>query len=503
VETEIVALNGASLDLGAGTLTRDGAPVPLRARWFVLLAHLARRLDRVVPKGDLMDAVWPDVTVTEDSLTQAVRDIRVALGDDAGQVLQTVRGRGYCLRARATAAAAMPARAEVPRLALVPFEDRTGLPALAPVIDILCDEVASGLSRFRSLAVLGRASVEAAQRLHPGDPVGMARALRASYVVEGVARRDGEGFLASIRLTDDTGAVVWSESFDCAGDRVLTLRDRVPQGIVRQLSTSVEVEAGARAARRPTDSLTAFEYYARAVSELRVFLDSANRAALVSLQKAIDADPNFGPAYTLKAQAELATNNFGFAPAAVHERALALARQGALLSPQDGRCQSTLGWVLLFLRQYETAERTVQLALRLNPLDPETLSDSAVVALCRGRFEEALDLADRALELNPLPPPYYETTRCEALYMLGRYEEAVASMSRLPELNGWRSLFMAVLQMKCGRLDEARRFRARALTLLPPGEDWPACFARAWHHEHAEHSARLGADLRAVLALGD
>ena len=48
-------------------------------------------------KQELLDAVWPDVMVTEASLSQAVHDVRRALGDEAGQVLRTVSRRGFLL----------------------------------------------------------------------------------------------------------------------------------------------------------------------------------------------------------------------------------------------------------------------------------------------------------------------------------------------------------------------------------------------------------------------
>jgi DNA-binding winged helix-turn-helix (wHTH) protein/tetratricopeptide (TPR) repeat protein len=498
----VVMLNGVRLDPEAGTLARAGQTLPLRARSFALLCHLARHAGAVLCKSELMDAVWPDVIVSEDSLTQAVRDIRVALGDDAGTVLQTVRGRGYLLVADAAPPATPAGAAAPPRLALVPFEDRTASPDLAPVIDLLCDEIAAGLSRFRSVTVLGRASVEAAQRLHPGDPGAMARALGAAYVVEGVARRDASGFLASLRLTDgETGALVWSESFDCNGDRVLTLRDRVPRRIVGELASSVEAEDAARATRRPTDSLTAFEHFARGVVELKAFRPDAVRAAAASFERAVAADPHFALAHTYLSVAVLQMDDLGFASPEVKARSLELAERGALMAPGDARCQSTLGWMLSILDRYEASERTMRLALRLNPLDSETLVDMAVVALTRGRFEEALEWVERATEVNPLPPPWFETPRYDALHMLGRYAEAAQSLARLPDLNGWRSLRMAAIQLKAGNRDEALRYRARAEALLPPGEDWPRRCVAAWNFERPEHRERLLSDLREVLEL--
>ncbi len=63
-----------------------------------MLAYLARHAGRVVGKQELLDAVWGEVAVTEDSLVQCLVEIRRTLGD-AQDVVKTVRGRGYLLDA--------------------------------------------------------------------------------------------------------------------------------------------------------------------------------------------------------------------------------------------------------------------------------------------------------------------------------------------------------------------------------------------------------------------
>ena len=53
----------------------------------------------------------------------------------------------------------------------------------------------------------------------------------------------------------------------------------------------------------------------------------------------------------------------------------------------------------------------------------------------RGRAAEGLDWIDRAIALNPFHPDYYDLERSLALYMLGRYDEAAASLQCLPRLS--------------------------------------------------------------------
>jgi adenylate cyclase len=99
-ENEVLFFAGFALDLGRGQL-RDAnhTELPLRPKSFDLLRVLAENAGRTLGKDMLLDAVWPNVHVTEDNLVQCVRDIRRALRDEGGGILRTVARRGYLLDA--------------------------------------------------------------------------------------------------------------------------------------------------------------------------------------------------------------------------------------------------------------------------------------------------------------------------------------------------------------------------------------------------------------------
>jgi predicted ATPase/DNA-binding winged helix-turn-helix (wHTH) protein len=89
---------GHLLDVQAGTLhDAAGAPVVMRPQAWAVLELLARHAGQVVTKERLLEAVWPGLVVTEGSITQAVKDLRLALGDDGHRVVKTLPRRGYML----------------------------------------------------------------------------------------------------------------------------------------------------------------------------------------------------------------------------------------------------------------------------------------------------------------------------------------------------------------------------------------------------------------------
>jgi DNA-binding winged helix-turn-helix (wHTH) protein len=73
--------------------------VPLRRQSLILLSYLVRHRGRVVPKSELIAAVWPDTFITENSLAQCVADLRRAFGDRWRNMIKTVPGRGCLLTA--------------------------------------------------------------------------------------------------------------------------------------------------------------------------------------------------------------------------------------------------------------------------------------------------------------------------------------------------------------------------------------------------------------------
>ena len=90
------------LDLGLGSLLRDGQEIPLRPKTFAILRHLVENPNRLVSKDELFDAVWPNVTVTDDALVQSIGELRRALGDDGLNLIKTVPRRGYRFAAAVT-----------------------------------------------------------------------------------------------------------------------------------------------------------------------------------------------------------------------------------------------------------------------------------------------------------------------------------------------------------------------------------------------------------------
>lgn len=117
------SFGGFTLDLEGGFLRRGSEEVPLRPKPFEVLVHLVEHHGRLVAKDALVEAVWSDAAITDNSLAQCIVEVRRALGDDSQQIIRTVAHRGYVF----TAPVVTPVL-DFPRAAIALPPDRSPAP---------------------------------------------------------------------------------------------------------------------------------------------------------------------------------------------------------------------------------------------------------------------------------------------------------------------------------------------------------------------------------------
>lgn len=95
--TSGMRLGRFTIDLAKCCVIGPNGRIDLRPKAFAVLAHLAANSGRVVGKDELLEAVWPDVIVTEDALTHCISEVRRSLGSEGSGMIETVPRRGYML----------------------------------------------------------------------------------------------------------------------------------------------------------------------------------------------------------------------------------------------------------------------------------------------------------------------------------------------------------------------------------------------------------------------
>src|ERR1051325_10469180 len=88
-----------TLDLQRATVLKGDLEVKLRPKVYEALGYLIENRGRLVRKEELIQALWPDAFVTDDSLVQCMVELRRALDDRSQEILKTIPRRGYIFAA--------------------------------------------------------------------------------------------------------------------------------------------------------------------------------------------------------------------------------------------------------------------------------------------------------------------------------------------------------------------------------------------------------------------
>ena len=512
VSNEPLRFGAFTLDPGRASLSGPSGELPLRPKAYDVLLYLVEHRGRVVSKDELMEAVWPNVFVTENSLVQCVSDIRAALGEEGPSILKTVARRGYMFAAPVVATAEPPAAAADPAVAAAPA--RRPLHSLRPLLlaglmvlvlagvggtwwwwsadgepesvastsrlsiavlplaafdsgndylaDGLTEDIIGALARFPELVVLAPRTVAAYKGRAPAREE-IARDLKVRYFAEGSVRQSGGKLRLSVRLADaQSGTLVWSDQYDTDADQLIVVRDDIVRNVTGSLAVRMTNSEQARLMAKPPASLEAYDLVLRGRHLLSRLTRTATSNARMAFERAVELDPNYAPAYVGLGRADLVAVHLGWTPdpAGTLRRAEARARKAVAIDEFNPAAHVLLGRIHARLGEYDRAVETLRHALKLNPSDPETYAGLGDALLWNGEIDEARQMLEIATRLDPRLPSQELFNLGAAYFLLAQYDRAAQVFERAvarEDGNPFIHAMLAAIYAKAGRREEAMR----------------------------------------------
>ena len=508
---------GFAVDLDRGELRVGGAAASLRPKTFALLAYLVGHPGRLLSKDALIAAVWPDVTVTDDSLVQCVSELRAALGDDGQSVIKTVPRRGYLLDAvpleaiqagqvsgiAANAALlndAPPRRLarswSLPLLAVAVMavalaatlwlglgrREQSGAVVSRNTITILplagvggqnaadlaeavTEDLTIEVSRLPDTVVVAHPDGNAAAGLDSDVP-GIGRRLNVDYVVSGSLQRQGEAVSIAVKLqTTAGGALLWSERFDYGEQAGWNWRRDITARIANQLKVRID-ESGTPSDRpyagRPFAAIDPMLQGWRLLK--RIYAQEEMQRARALFEQALQIDPDSATALSGLALSHI-TEVLNRSSKAPHNQ-IALAAQAIerslALQPNDPRANYVRSLVLSTQGRIDEAEQAIQRALALYPNHPRALQRLGFLKLQQGHPEEVAAPVTLSLRLDPTNAEQVSLghfTLGMAEFHLQRDDAAYGHMQQAtvssPQ-NGYAWQWLAAIDGLHGRTEQAR-----------------------------------------------
>ncbi|HET6565205.1 MAG TPA: winged helix-turn-helix domain-containing protein [Xanthomonadales bacterium] len=504
------------VDLGTHEVSRDGVRIPLPKLTYQLLLVLAEAAPNLLTNDQLVERLWPGQIVTPETLTQRIRLLRQALGDDAQEpkYIGGLRGQGYrilppverlegddpvaparthrypvaAVWLAVTALAALglvlavlwPGSIENPgdepvlppnSLAVLPFANSSKLAEDEHLGGAIADELRGQLGRVPGLKVSARVSSWAFRDNAP-DARSMARRLGVRWLVEGVLHRDERRVLVSLQVVDgETGFTALSRRFDFGAAGLPTAQDEMVRNIVDLVATGIEPVNSAEPISGPiTGVVSAYELMLVARQLEQRVRDYAPSIDEENLDRAIDLynevtrlDPNSALAFSYLAGALLYRGNLDQAEIAI--------RHAQRIEPDLSEVQYTLG-LYFWARQDARAGDAFQRAVDINPNNVDALWELAKWQWHQMRSDVAGDLMQRGLELDPLSLSRHADMG-NYFGVAGYRKEALEVAKRIellfPSVDGY--LALGRIHEVTGDLDEAIAWVMKALGEQPNRQD--------------------------------
>jgi adenylate cyclase len=471
----MIQLGSTVFDRSAQML-RDsaGAKIPLRAQSARVLECLVQANGALVTKEQLFKAVWPDVTVTDDSLVQCIREIRSAIGDPDHALLQTETRRGYRLlvnghdSAWINGTASMPAALSPASPTVDKFADRLAIPAIAVMAFTSMDgderserlamtfasDLINELARHKELRLVGRfASFSLGSQALTSAQV--CEKLGARYIISGQVQFTETMIDWSLEMMDGhNNELVWSErkrvKFLDIYVETSALIGRITGTIVSNLSAFTYRKAMAMA----PESLNAYDLCARAYSiGTRDTPESVLEAQQLA-SEAVALYPQFAMAWRTLGTVhivDIVLSQTGLWTDAHIPQAMREINKAIELDATQASAHAILANLLSVNDQHREAMFAAQQALSLGPNDLKILHTKTVVLFYAGQFAESKALSEQLLSFDTLPQSNYLVGGyARTLFALGEYAPAIAllqqALSVSPGLNTARLTLIAALE---------------------------------------------------------
>jgi TolB-like protein len=481
-----------ALDTDVRELRCRAVLVSVTPQVFDLLDYLIRNRERVVSKDELINAVWSGRIVTDEALATRLNAVRNVIGDSGreqrliktlprkgfrfvGPIQQERLPRGSFGERQIETSKPVLALPDKPSIAVLPFQNLSDDPDQDYFADGIVEDIITGLSRSKLLFVISRNS-SFTYKAKAVDIKRVSEELGVRYVLEGSVRKVRNNVRVTGQLIDAaTGAHIWAEKFDRDLEDVFGLQDSLTSGVIGAVSPQLERAEIARARRKLSENLQAYDYYLRSKFSIYQWTREGSAEALRMTKFAISLDPEFAVAYASGANIFGQKKGFGWIEDAAKERSESrqLVERALQLDQEDPLVLAHAAEVYSYV--LEEPETGLALATRAVALDPNLMMARLWGGWARvylGDHDAAIEQFSVAIRLSPIDPHLFvpETGMAFAHFCAGRYDESVAlatsAIQRQPNFPGAQRIRMSSLAM-AGRIGEAKRVRDEVLRTDP------------------------------------
>jgi len=320
-------------------------------------------------------------------------------------------------------------------VAVLPLENQSGDLSQDYFADGLTEVLITDLAKTGVVRVMARPSVMQYKGSRKPVPE-IGRELNVDVLLTGSVRRSGGRVRIAVRMIHaQTDRTLWTDSYERDLRDVLAMQREVTRDVLGAIRAKVSQQKQVRVGSVGPVNPEAYDHYLRGKFHLHRQNKEDNEAAILALERAVEADPAFAPAQAELAQA-YTWKLFLFAPEErkLAEKAFMAAEKALALDPNSAVAHLARGrllWTPANNFPHEKAIREYRRALALNPNLDEARNQLALVYCHIGAFDEALRESHEAVTTNP-NNNLAQFRAGQTLNFQGKYEEALTVLRAIP-----------------------------------------------------------------------
>jgi TolB-like protein/class 3 adenylate cyclase/tetratricopeptide (TPR) repeat protein len=380
-------------------------------------------------------------------------------------------------------------------IAVLPLVNLSDDPEQKYFSDGVAEEILSALSNLPDLKVAGRTS-SFQFNSKDKDLREVGEKLGVSTVLEGSVRKQGNRLRVTVQLVNvEDGFHLWSEKYDRTMDDIFAIQDEIASAVTEKMKVTFQEQGRGRTAKSYTQNPAAYELYLKG----RFYINRRGPSILTGIrycQQALELDPSFALAHAGYADGLLLTAFYGLLPPSqilgkareAAETAIELdpalcepycslgfyyvccewnwpdAKKNYLKSidrnPQYAQAHAWYGITYLAWVEgnYELAEEQGRLAIKHDPLNPNSYAAYSVILHAAGKYQEALEASQSGLELD-INHYLCHLYTANANVGLQRYAAALQAYDRALAVSNRHAFALNVKLITCckmGDMDQAR-----------------------------------------------
>ena len=290
-----------------------------------------------------------------------------------------------------------------PKIGLIPFENLNDDKDGAFLVDGIVEDLITELSMIKEISVATRRTCFS---LKGKDYTSQAfkDEWGFDYVVSGSIRSAEDKLRISVELSDmEDDQVIWSNKYDKLKADIFELQDEIVTQIIYCVIGEIEITSLKRAHRKPTESMTSYEYTLKGRALNQKFEKEANAEAIKMLDAAIEADELNPLPHSWKACTLGQSMFLGFKDQSeVMPDMLEALSKANELNDNDWNTNRILAEANLTMNDFEQTKVYANKAYRANPNNPHVLSIYGESLLRNGDIDTAIKIFEKMYELEPI-----------------------------------------------------------------------------------------------------